>query len=465
MFEANPQKWAELVFGSTNLGDPRRTKRLVKVAADLATHAGHSLSKASADPASIEGAYRLIRNQSVDANEIMQAGFSRTDEIVKQRPLVLALQDTTGLSYRHSVCEELGEVNSSNKKRNSSKGRTLYAHSTLMLDGVNENVLGLAQQNYWHREVKVTGKMHALQCREQSEKESFKWQRNTQDLKARLGSINNIIEVCDREADMYEYLNYQLENSHRFVVRASDNRRLIESNEKLFEQVSDLDIAGYYDVHVKQKGGRKARVAKIAISYTSVCLQKPQRAIGQNQLALNIVICREVGADSNGLCWLLYTSEDINNFSDARAISRYYELRWRIEEFHKVWKTEGTQVESLRMQSRDNLIKVAVIQAFIAVRLFQLKELVENIEEAKEIDCRVCFSDISWKLLWSKIETKKKLPDSPPSLYWAYYALAKLGKWHDSARNGRVGTKAIWEGWITLMNYVEAYEIFKGLDL
>ena len=31
----------------------------------------------------------------------------------------------------------------------------------------------------------------------------------------------------------------------------------------------------------------------------------------------------------------------------------------------KVWKPEGTQVKSLIMQSRDNLIKVVVIQAFI----------------------------------------------------------------------------------------------------
>lgn len=465
MFEANSNKWAELVFGSTNLGDPRRTKRLVKVATDLATHAGHSLCKASADPASIEGAYRFIRNKSVDVNKIMESGFARTYEIVKQRPVVLALQDTTGLSYRHSVCGELGSVNSSNETRNSSKGRTLYAHSTLMLDATTENVIGLAQQSYWHREIKKTGPTHSLQCRERTLKESYKWQRNTEELKDRLGSINNIIEICDREADMYEYLDYQLSNDHRFVVRANDNRRLVGSNKKLFDEIKGLDIAGHYDVDIKQKGGRKARKAKIEVSYTSIDLQKPQRAKAQEKLSLNIVVCRELGDVNNKLCWLLYTSEPVNSPEDARAIARYYELRWRIEEFHKVWKTEGTQVESLRMQSRENLIKVAVIQAFVAVRLFQLKELAQNKEEAKKIDCRVYFSDISWKLLWSKTESKKKLPDTPPSLYWAYYALAKLGRWHDSARTGKVGTKAIWEGWITLMNYVEAYEMLKGFDL
>jgi hypothetical protein len=34
--------------------------------------------------------------------------------------------------------------------------------------------------------------------------------------------MENIIDVSDREADIYEYLAHQ----HRFVVRASDNRQL-----------------------------------------------------------------------------------------------------------------------------------------------------------------------------------------------------------------------------------------------
>lgn len=115
-----------------------------------------------------------------------------------------------------------------------------------------------------------------------------------------------------------------------------------------------------------------------------------------------MVVCREVNdkGDDDKLCWILYTSEPIENAQQARQIVRYYELRWRIEEFHKLWKTNGTHVKSLRMQSRDNLKRVAVIQAFIAVRLFRLKGLVQGSEEAKETPCTSHFSDISWKLLW-----------------------------------------------------------------
>ena len=43
--------------------------------------------------------------------------------------------------------------------------------------------------------------------------------------------------------------------------------------------------------------------------------------------------------------------------------------------------------------------------------------------------------------------------------------IAKLGKWHDSKRNGRVGIPAFWKGWIKLGDLIESYEMFKGIDL
>jgi hypothetical protein len=119
------QQWAEALFSKAELGDPRRTKRLIKISEDMLTNVDNSVHAASPDPASIEGAYRFIRNDSVEPQAIAEAAYSYTDTLVSQRKLVLAIQDTTGLSYRHSVCEELGAVNSSNNKRHSAKGRTL----------------------------------------------------------------------------------------------------------------------------------------------------------------------------------------------------------------------------------------------------------------------------------------------------------------------------------------------------
>ncbi|MGR6860365.1 IS4 family transposase [Aliivibrio salmonicida] len=95
-----------------------------------------------------------------------------------------------------------------------------------------------------------------------------------------------------------------------------------------------------------------------------------------------------------------------------------------------------------------------VITAFIAVRLLQLRELVSTKNAAKDINCQEFFSPLEWKLLWAKTE-KKVLPKELPSLHWAYYALAKLGRWHDSKRNGVVGWNALWDGWQILTQLVD----------
>lgn len=53
----------------------------------------------------------------------------------------------------------------------------------------------------------------------------------------------------------------------------------------------------------------------------------------------------------------------------------FYEARWKVELFHKIWKSEGTKVKSLKMHQYESLEKVAVIHAFIACRLMQLKDM------------------------------------------------------------------------------------------
>lgn len=466
MFNTSNQEWAEILFGSAKLGDPRRTKRLTKMAADMAANADKSIVKACSDPASIEGAYRFIRNSAVDVNDISEAAYQYTDEVVSQCKTVLALQDTTGLSYRHNVCNDLGEVNSALTESKNPVGRTLYAHSTLMLNAESEQVIGLGNQHYWYRETKQTDKTHRLQTRPREEKESFKWQRNIETLSQRLPTMDNVIDVSDREADIYEYLDYQQTNNHRFVVRANDNRQLVDENKKLFEVIECMEAISTYDVPIQQRGGRKARTARMAMSYMPVTLRKPQRAQASEELQLNVIVCQEINSTAkSALRWILYTSEDIKSPEDARQIVRYYELRWRIEEFHKIWKTEGTSVESLRMQSRENLQKVAVIQAFIAVRLFQLRELCQNNKQSESISCLAYFTELSWKILWRKSNKGKDFPSVAPSLNWAYYALARLGGWYDSKRTGRVGMIAIWDGWIKLMLLVGSYEELQELDL
>lgn len=125
-------------------------------------------------------------------------------------------------------------------------------------------------------------------------------------------------------------------------------------------------------------------------------------------------------------------------------IISYYERRWLIEEYHKAWKSGGTQVEQLRMQTRNNLERMIVIMSFIAVRVLALRQGGLS-EETLNESCERVLSPVEWKLLWVKQEGKT-LPKMPPSLKWACLNLAKLGRWYDSKRTGRAGWVVMWEG-------------------
>jgi len=67
----DPFDFAMETFGKTDLGDARRTQRLVDAAAALASHPGASIPVACANNgARVEGFYKLIRNDAVDADMI-----------------------------------------------------------------------------------------------------------------------------------------------------------------------------------------------------------------------------------------------------------------------------------------------------------------------------------------------------------------------------------------------------------
>ncbi len=61
---------------------------------------------------------------------------------------------------------------------------------------------------------------------------------------------------------------------------------------------------------------------------------------------MNVVLVQEVGPlpGEPTLRWVLLTSEPVDSAEQVRHIMKYYELRWRIEEYHKAWKS-GVEVE------------------------------------------------------------------------------------------------------------------------
>ena len=465
----NCNEWAKDVFGECQLGDRRLTARLQKIGTQLSGSIGSSLAfSCNGSDAALEGSYRILRNNKVTSQKIAEAGYKSTAKKCVDRDVLLAVEDTTTMGFSHKVKDQLGDLGG----RESINHKGFIIHSSLMIDGKTEETIGLIDQKRWCRDNDARNKSSDRRKRSYHSKESYKWEENSRRIEERFGSLmSRVISVCDREADIYEYMQYKISNSQRFIVRASWNRRLQGDDENLsFDKISNAKLLGEYKVKIGQKSGRKSRVAVVELKSNQITLHVPvnTNSLGLTPLTVNIVFVVEKNCPTGiePLKWILLTTEDVIDFDKARLVTRYYELRWRIEDFHKAWKT-GAGAERQRMQEADNLEKMIVILSFIAVRLLQLKEYFEkepSLDAEKQvIPCTTVLSQDEWQILWFSTESKKRLPIQAASLGWAYRAISKLGGWNDTKKIGKASWATVWKGWFKLQERIEGYTILKNL--
>ena len=456
--------WAQENFGGCELGDKRRSARLVRMAGDLARHAGSSLLKScDGDEAAAEGLYRLLRNDAVNPAAIAEGGFAATVRRARSCEGLLAVEDSTSLVYRHSVAEELGTTSSNPKAVN--KG--FIVHSVVLLDSDSGATVGLLEQQRWKRAAEEFGKAAQRKRRAYANKESFKWQRAGQMLRARLGETLSarVIAVCDREADITEYLLWQREVGGRYVVRSAHDRNIAGAESSLRHTLEQSRWLGTHEIAIPQRGGRPARRAQVSLRAQEVELACPVRLGVKDSVRCHAVSVREdhAPADVEPLDWLLLTTEPVTTRAEVLEVLWIYSRRWRIEDFHKAWKS-GANVEELRPRSADNLERGVVILAFVAIRLLQLQEMVcpplprpgQPVRELAAQPCDTILTTTEWCVLYIAISNTAP-PSQPPSAAWAYRAIAKLGGWMNTQRTGRPGWQAIWYGMFRLAERVDAH--------
>jgi hypothetical protein len=457
----DPAVWSASVFGQANLGDARRTKRLVALGRTLAESTGASLPlSCGTDSALQEGLYRFARNEKVSAEAILAAGFQATKKHLG-KGTILAVDDSTTLSYHHDVVNELGDIGGQDRR---SQG--MWVHSSLLIDEATRSTLGLADQQIWIRDPEEYGMAKDRRKRAFKDKESFKWVQCSKNLRRLLGPevMPRVVEVADREAHVYPHLADKLAHGERFVIRGTGHRLLDDAGATLITEMVATPRRGRVEVQIPQKGGRPARKAVLALYATPYDLKRPKTAEKTlpDTLRVNILLAQESTPPSHveePLEWLLLTTEPIETAGDLERILDWYRERWRIEVFHKAWKT-GAGVERLRMQTADNLKRMAVVMAFVAVRLLQLREM---FEQREDVPCSHILDEQTWKLLWISTE-KTRPPRRPPTGKWAYQALGRLAGWGDTKQTGRVGWETLWNGWLILHERLAAFEAYRMLS-
>lgn len=445
--------WAQLEFGMSELGDVRRTNRLVKVAAILGERPRGVLTESFEEWAELKAAYRLFGHPEVTYDSIIAPHCQRTLNRCCEPGEYLLIEDGSDLDYSgHRLTRGLGRIGNDG-------GYGMLLHSTLavrveswQLDQTPEvEVVGLLGQQVWVR----TGPSHRKQKerwrqRMQRERESQHWGAKLAVLPPRPQGVQWIF-MADREADIYEPFERCAKAQVDHIIRAQHSRVLVGEDQKLFAAVAQQPVLGRFDLEIRARPGVAARIAHIEVRTMSVTLRGVERPEGRRpNLPMQVVEAREVNAPTGAepIHWVLLTNLPVSTFVQARRIIARYARRWLIEEYHKALKT-GAQVEKSQLESAEGLQALLGVLAVVAVRLLNTKQLA-RIEPHRRIDKQILAPE-ALAILTVRF--------GKPKEGWTYQslliAIARLGGFVGRRGDGLPGWITLWRGMQRLMTMVE----------
>ena len=413
--------WAEKEFANIYLGDKRLENRLSEIAEDVYKNPSASYSTCVGGAwKKVKGFYRLIDKpieSAVSMANILAPHREQTIRRMKAHKTVLCIQDGSSLNYNNlNKCEGLGEIG---KNQSGVATRGLYMHS--MLAVTTEGLpLGVLNSDIVAPEIKKEKKTkNELKHTPIEEKRLFSWIEGIRDCALIKSSIphTKLINVMDREGDFFELFDYQRCNykNTELLVRASFNRRIGETN-KLFDKLRSSPVLSTLEIKVprqsqrfkkgkqKAKPKKKERIAKASIRYEKINLKAPHYSKNQEPINLWVVHVSEDNPPENTepIEWFLLTTIKIESSEKACECLKWYCLRWRIEDWHRVLKS-GCKIEELAFKTAERLKRAIAIKMVVAWRIM-LMTLMGR--QTPGLPPEVLFSDIEIKVLQSYAEKK-----------------------------------------------------------
>ena len=416
------EQWAENEFGGAPLGDQRLSNRLVKIGQKQAQNPGCSYSGAvRGNWPEVKGYYRFIDHHDelgVTMENILQPHREQTIRRMQAEKVVLCVQDGSDLNYNNlDHCEGLGIIGSN---QTGAKSRGLHLHSMLAIN-VEGLPLGVLRSDCTAPEPKSQDDNRSASTIPIEEKKTFSWIEGVRDCQSlkQLMPHTSIVNISDREADFFEMFDDQRNNSPGvdLLIRAKHDRATT-GEYKLFETARQAPIQAQIEIKVPRQSARKkkskqkkrakrpARTAQVTVRSAQVELNPPPYHKDKEPVRIGIVHVREDNppADAEAIEWFLLTTVDLQLDNNVLNCVKWYCLRWRIEDWHRVLKS-GCNAEELANKTAERLKRAVAIKLVIAWRIMLMTLLGR---ETPELPPEVMFSDLEITVLnaWAK---KKEL--------------------------------------------------------
>ena len=459
MLILDTKEWAEVTFGTCELGDVRRNRRLILVAQDVAARPDGSTPEQTESWGDCKAAYRLFNQDDVTFDRIIAPHCQQTREVCRSGDVKLIINDTTEIDYGHKrQATGLGPTGNGS-------GRGFFLHSALMVDVADGRVDGLAGQILFHRKPKR--KRGAKNTRRRSaDRESVVW-GDLVDQVGRAPEGVKWVHVDDRGADDFEVFSRIQAQGNSCVIRAARLNRTMTSldgcTRTLKELLETLPCQDVRELQVPAQKDSPARQATLELRFTEVRMPVPKvltpwlkERRPLESLTLWVVELREVNVPKGitGLHWVLYTMEPVTKIAQANTVIAWYERRPTIEDYHKALKT-GCHVEQRYYETSDRLERVTGLLSVVAVRLMQLKTAAKETPDrpAREV------APLQWVRLVQM--ARRKPVNENMTIYEFVRALGGLGGHLGRKSDGEPGWITVWRGFEKLMLLVRGNDLIR----
>ena len=150
------------------------------------------------------------------------------------------------------------------------------------------------------------------------------------------------------------------------------------------------------------------RTAKVTVRSTQVELVQPEHYRDKKPVKIGIIHIREDNPPENEqkVEWFLLTTVSLKSVEDILNCIKWYCLRWRIEDWHRVLKS-GCNAEELANKTTERLKRAVAIKLVIAWRIMLMTLLGR---EAPNLPAEVMFSDLEIKVLSTYVKKKSQIP-------------------------------------------------------
>ncbi len=316
--------WAQQEFETLEIGDARRTQRLIKLVDDLSAQPTGSIPLACGGWAETKAAYRLLNNPALEWREILEVHTERTVERMQGQAVLLCIQDTTELDFT----SQPGIAGLGRLSYEAQHG--LYVHPTLVVTPAGV-ALGVVDAWIWARPPKDVPQV----------KESTRWLEGyaiVAELAERVPA-SRLVYVTDREGDIRALMDLAAERGHPadWLVRAQHNRNTT-TGEKLWDRLARDEPLGEVEFLLPAAPDRPARLVRQTLYRQAVTLPAHH---GTSAVTVTAVLAREEHppAGEKAIEWRLLTNRTAETLEAVVELIDGYRRRWLVEIFFRILKS------------------------------------------------------------------------------------------------------------------------------